>query len=107
MSRSAQHPIGIDFGGNGIKAAVVDLATGDLVGDRERISTPEKSTPENVAAVMVELLQRFDDETCPVGVTVPAVVRHGARSTASTTPTPPAWPRRATASPSTAPAWSS
>lgn len=38
-------PIGIDFGGSGIKAAPVDLATGEFSAERERIDTPEKSTP--------------------------------------------------------------
>ncbi len=71
-------PIGIDFGGSGIKAAPVDLASGEFSAERERIDTPEKSTPEAVAEVMVELLDRFDDSGgSPVGVTVPGVVRNG------------------------------
>lgn len=68
-------PIGIDFGGSGIKAAPVDLATGEFSAERERIDTPEKSTPKAVAKVMAELLERFEDSTTPVGVTVPGVVR--------------------------------
>ncbi|SDS82808.1 Polyphosphate glucokinase [Nocardioides scoriae] len=68
-------PIGIDFGGSGIKAAPVDLATGEFSAERERIKTPEKSTPEAVAEVMAELLERFDDTTSSVGVTIPGVVR--------------------------------
>lgn len=72
-----RHPIGIDFGGSGIKAALVDLNTGQLAADRERIDTPEKSTPEAVAEVMAELLERFAAPDSPVGVTVPGVVRAG------------------------------
>jgi polyphosphate glucokinase len=72
-----QHPFGIDFGGTGIKGAPVDLERGDFAVERERIPTPEKSTPENVADVFVELLGKFDKSTGPVGVTVPGVVRHG------------------------------
>ncbi len=68
-------PIGIDFGGSGIKAAPVDLKTGEFSAERERIDTPEKSTPKNVAEVMAELLEKFDDQKSPVGVTVPGVVR--------------------------------
>lgn len=72
------HPIGIDFGGSGIKAAPVDLATGEFVAERERIDTPEESTPKAVADVMAKLLDRFDDgHDSPVGVTVPGVVRRG------------------------------
>lgn len=70
-------PIGIDFGGSGIKAAPVDLATGEFAAERERIETPEESTPKAVAKVMAELLSRFDDATSPVGVTIPGVVRGG------------------------------
>ncbi len=70
-------PIGIDFGGSGIKAAPVDLETGEFSAERERIDTPEKSTPQAVAKVMAELLEKFEDSSSAVGVTVPGVVRKG------------------------------
>ncbi|MCW2760203.1 MAG: hypothetical protein JWR85_404 [Marmoricola sp.] len=70
-------PIGIDFGGSGIKAAPVDLTTGEFSADRERIDTPEKSTPKAVAEVMAELLKQFEGSSSVVGVTVPGVVRKG------------------------------
>ena len=71
------HPIGIDFGGSGIKAAPVDLSHGDFAADRERIPTPEHSTPKAVADVMAALVDRFPEATGPVGVTIPGVVRSG------------------------------
>ena len=71
------HPIGIDFGGSGIKAAPVDLAAGDFAAERVRIPTPARSTPEAVAEVMVELVANFPDATGPVGVAIPGVVRSG------------------------------
>lgn len=70
-------PCGIDFGGTGIKAAPVDLESGDFAADRVRIPTPDPATPEAVAKVFVELLGRLPDSQAPVGVTVPGVVRHG------------------------------
>jgi polyphosphate glucokinase len=70
-------PIGIDFGGSGIKAAPVDLSTGEFSAPRERLETPGRSTPEAVAKVMAELLTRFEDSRSAVGVTVPGVVRKG------------------------------
>ena len=73
----ADVPVGIDFGGSGIKAAPVDLERGDFAGERERIETPDPSTPDAIAGVLVELLDRFADCTGPVGVTVPGVVRRG------------------------------
>ena len=76
-------PLGIDFGGSGIKGAPVDLDTGEFIGDRVRIETPQPSTPEAVAEVLVELLDSFPDSAGPVGVTVPAVVRYGVASSAA------------------------
>jgi polyphosphate glucokinase len=70
-------PVGIDFGGSGIKGAPVDLVKGDFAAERVRIDTPQPSTPKAVAEVFVELLAAFPDSTGPVGVTVPAIVRHG------------------------------
>jgi polyphosphate glucokinase len=70
-------PIGIDFGGSGIKAAPVNLTTGEFSAERERIGTPEESTPVAVAEVMATLLKKFEDSTSAVGVTVPGVVRKG------------------------------
>ncbi|GAW47851.1 MULTISPECIES: polyphosphate--glucose phosphotransferase [unclassified Nocardioides] len=73
----AEQPFGIDFGGTGIKGAPVDLALGDFAAERERFRTPEKSTPDSVAQIFVDLLAKFPDCQGPVGVTVPGVVRHG------------------------------
>jgi polyphosphate glucokinase len=70
-------PLGIDFGGTGIKGAPVDLATGEFAEERVRIRTPQPATPQAVAAVFVELLAAFPGATGPVGVTVPGIVRHG------------------------------
>jgi polyphosphate glucokinase len=70
-------PCGVDFGGSGIKAAPVDLAAGAFAADRARVATPQPSTPEAVAQVLVELLARFPEAEGPVGITVPGVVRHG------------------------------
>jgi polyphosphate glucokinase len=68
-------PIGIDFGGSGIKAAPVDLSTGEFSAERERIETPEESSPAAVAKVMATLLERFEGGDSAVGVTIPGVVR--------------------------------
>src|SRR3954469_4327666 len=41
--------IGIDVGGSGIKAAVVETTTGELTTPRIRVETPHHSTPKAVA----------------------------------------------------------
>ncbi|MGI9156644.1 MAG: polyphosphate--glucose phosphotransferase [Marmoricola sp.] len=72
-----RHPIGIDFGGTGIKAAPVDLDTGEFAAERARIDTPKKSTPEAVGEIIADLVARFPDSTGAVGIAVPGVVRRG------------------------------
>ncbi|WP_165217928.1 polyphosphate--glucose phosphotransferase [Schaalia sp. ZJ1691] len=69
---------GIDIGGSGIKAAVVDLSTGEFVGERVRIATPQPATPAAVADVCAQLLEQLGvGEDIPVGVAFPSPVLHG------------------------------
>lgn len=74
---SSTHPLGIDFGGSGIKGAPVDLERGEFAADRHRIETPQPATPEAVLEVFIELLDHFGTSGAAVGVTVPGVVQHG------------------------------
>lgn len=74
-SRTGQ-AFGIDIGGTGMKAAVVDLATGELVSDRYRIDTPQPARPDAMAKVVVELVRHHGWEGT-VGCAFPAVVRNG------------------------------
>lgn len=67
---------GIDIGGTGMKAAPVDLVTGELVGERYRIDTPQPATPAAMAEVMSDLVRHFD-WSGPLGVAFPTVVRNG------------------------------
>lgn len=74
---------GVDIGGSGIKGGLVDLEAGALEGERLRINTPQPSTPDAVADVVAEIVEKFGWEG-PVGVTLPCVVQHGvARSAAN------------------------
>src|SRR5262249_42142950 len=47
--------LGIDIGGTGMKAALVDVATGTMLTERRKIATPRPSTPEAVTDVVREL----------------------------------------------------
>lgn len=71
--------LGIDVGGSGIKGAPVDVEGGDFAAPRLRIPTPKKSTPKAVAEVIAEIIGSFADQLgdAPVGITIPAPVRHG------------------------------
>jgi polyphosphate glucokinase len=82
--------IGIDFGGSGIKGAVVDVHTGLLVGERLRVPTPQPSVPREVVKVMEGLVGQLVQpwapggaDLFPVGVGIPAAIRHGATLTAA------------------------
>jgi polyphosphate glucokinase len=72
-------PLGIDVGGSGIKGAPVDLKKGEFAAKRQRIDTPQPSTPEAVADVINQVVDHFDDVRgdSPIGVTIPGVVTHG------------------------------
>jgi polyphosphate glucokinase len=73
---------GVDIGGSGIKGGVVDLDVGKLVGDRVRIPTPDPSKPESVADVVKKIVDEFG-WSGPLGVTLPAVIKHGVAHTAA------------------------
>lgn len=75
---------GIDIGGSGIKGAPVDLRTGEFAADRLRIPTPQPATPAAVADVVQQIVRSFDlHRSVPIGVTFPAVVRHGVAQSAA------------------------
>ena len=89
-ARPADLAIGIDFGGSGIKGAVVDVRTGQLVGDRLRIPTPQPSVPRDVVGVMDGLVRRLVEPwdpaqgaAFPAGVGLPAAIRGGVTLTAA------------------------
>ena len=75
----ARKAVGIDVGGTGIKAAVVDLKKGELVSDRIRIGTPEGGEPEDIASACNDLINQLGvaKKDYAVGVCFPAVVKHG------------------------------
>lgn len=69
---------GIDIGGSGIKGALVDLETGEFIGERHRIETPQPATPEAVGGVCKALLDYFNvPDSMPVGITFPAPLPGG------------------------------
>jgi polyphosphate glucokinase len=78
----AMHALGIDIGGTGIKAAPVDVATGQLLATRQKIDTPHPSLPDAVAGVVKELSTSFS-WSGPVGITFPGVVTDGVTRTAA------------------------
>jgi polyphosphate glucokinase len=77
---ATDHAIGIDIGGTGIKGAVIDLGTGELVTDRVKVRTPAGGRPADILAATEELVAGIDERTgtkLPLGVCFPAVVKDG------------------------------
>ena len=79
---ATDHAIGIDIGGTGIKGAVVDLRTGELVSDRLKVKTPEGGRPKDMLKATEELVDQIDaqlsgSEKLPLGVCFPAIVKRG------------------------------
>jgi polyphosphate glucokinase len=74
--------IGVDVGGSGVKAGVVDVDEGMLVSERLRVDTPEPSTPVAVAGAVADLVGQLDAPG-PVGIGFPSVIRHGLVTTAN------------------------
>jgi len=75
----AQQAIGVDIGGTGIKAAIVNLEHGTLDSDRVRIPTPKGARPSDVLGTVREVLDTLGaaDSQLPLGVAFPAIVKRG------------------------------
>src|SRR5712671_719737 len=82
------HALGIDIGGTGIKAAPVDVTSGKLLADRQKIATPRPALPDAIADVVKQLTTSFG-WSGPVGITFPGVVTDGVTRTAPNLD--PAW----------------
>lgn len=73
------HALGIDIGGTGIKGALVDTKTGELVTERLKLPTPEGGSPNDIVRVVEELVTQLGGipDGAPVGVCFPAIVKNG------------------------------
>jgi polyphosphate glucokinase len=91
---SGRVAIGIDVGGSGIKAAVVDVENGRLRSERLRVATPMPSTPDAVNASIARLVRRLVKSSglgpaTPVGIGLPGVAIGGILRSAANLD--PAW----------------
>ena len=86
--------LGIDVGGTGVKAALVDLGTAALIGPRIRERTPQPSTPEAVTATIASVVTKalLGHDTpggLPIGCGLPGIVKNGRLASAANID--PAW----------------
>ncbi len=68
--------LGIDIGGTGIKGAIVDTLTGELVTERFRIDTPKPAKPEAIAETIKNIVDHFNWKGI-VGCGFPTPLSHG------------------------------
>jgi len=80
--------LGVDIGGSAIKAAPVDVATGELTAERLRLETPTRLSPGDMAVHLGEAVRHFSWDG-PVGVGFPAAIKNGMALTAANIA--PAW----------------
>lgn len=78
MTKPHRTAVGVDIGGTGVKAALVDVAEGTLLSERVKVATPFGGEPDDIRDAVVELVSRLGvEDGTPIGVTFPAIVRHG------------------------------
>jgi polyphosphate glucokinase len=79
MASDITRAVGVDIGGTGIKAAIVDLEAGTLLSDRIKVATPEGAEPKDVLAAVRQVLEQLDalEDAIPLGVAFPAIVKAG------------------------------
>ena len=68
--------LGIDIGGTGIKAAIVNVETGELMSDRHRIPTPVGAKPNDVAKEVAQMVKHFNWKG-KVGCGFPTIISNG------------------------------
>jgi len=78
-----RHLLGIDVGGSSVKAGVVDVEAGRLVGDLISAPTPQPSTPSAMLPVFTGLAARLPSAQGPVGLAFPSVIKQGKVCTAA------------------------
>jgi polyphosphate glucokinase len=66
--------LGVDIGGTGIKAGLVDIEKGELLGERLRVRTP--TAPKEIVEAVKGLVTQMGHDG-PIGIGFPAVVVDG------------------------------
>jgi len=84
MGKKSDVILGFDIGCTGLKAALIDLDRGKLATDKQRILTPQPSSPKAVAKAIKEMLKEYSGYKGPIGCGFPSIMRKGvARSAAN------------------------
>ena len=71
-----QHVLGIDIGGTGIKAAVVDIRQGTLLESPVYVATPQPSNPQAILTAIRKIIDDLGWED-GVGCGFPGIIVNG------------------------------
>ncbi len=74
--------LGLDIGGTGIKAAIVNTSTGKLVTERMKVPTPQPSTPKAIIQIIKGIVQKLNWSGL-IGCGFPSVIKDGVACTAA------------------------
>lgn len=74
--------LGIDVGGTGVKGAIVDITTGEMLTERRKVPTPKPADPAALAKCFKQMVDEFKWEG-HVGCGFPTVIDNGTALTAS------------------------
>ena len=74
--------LGIDVGGSGIKGALIETTTGELISERIRLASPQPATPDAVGTVLQSLVEQHH-WSGPLGIGFPAAIQQGIARTAA------------------------
>jgi len=74
--------IAFDVGGSFVKAGLVDVAAGEVIGEVLRWPTPASAAPDDVIAMLAGMADELPSEG-PVGLAFPAVTKKGVAWTAA------------------------
>lgn len=74
--------LGIDIGGTGIKAAVVDTAKGIFQSETKKLATPQPAKADSMLAVIQQMIKEFRWDGA-IGCGYPGVVKQGIVCTAA------------------------
>jgi polyphosphate glucokinase len=74
--------IGIDVGGSSIKCALVDLAKGEITGERYSVPTPAQGTTDALLAAIATAVANVPGNHA-IGLAFPSVISHGVVRTAA------------------------
>jgi polyphosphate glucokinase len=68
--------IGVDVGGSSIKCALIDLSSGEILGERHSTPTPAQEAPETLLAAIRAVVARIPGDH-PIGLAFPSVITRG------------------------------